>query len=30
MRALRSRVGFALYVAIGVFATLHGITRLRN
>jgi hypothetical protein len=28
--ALRSRVGFALYVAIGVFATLHGITRLRN
>jgi hypothetical protein len=30
MRALRSRVGFALYVAIGVFATLHGITRMRN
>ncbi|HEY8150308.1 MAG TPA: hypothetical protein VIK51_15480 [Vicinamibacteria bacterium] len=30
MWALRSRVGFALYVAIGVFATLHGITRLRN
>jgi hypothetical protein len=28
--ALRSRVGFALDVAIGVFATLHGITRLTN
>jgi len=30
MRALRSRVGFAFYVAIGVFATLHGITRMRD
>jgi hypothetical protein len=30
MRALRSRVGFALYVAIGVFATVHGWTRMRN
>ena len=30
MWALRSRVGCALYVAIGVFATLNGMTRMMN